>query len=145
MTSTYQRSLDWVGASAATLMPLVVAIRSHVFAAEHIHADDTTVQVQAKGKTRTGRLWPYVRDDRPFAGSDPSAVVFFYSPDRGGAHPDQHLVGHARLLQADAYAGFGRLYEANRRGGARSSRPRAGRTAGASSLISHGSVRARDG
>ncbi|MET4201701.1 transposase [Bradyrhizobium sp. LA8.1] len=64
---------DWVGASAAALMPLVGAIRSHVFAAERVHADDTTVPVLAKGKTRTGRLWTYVRDDRPFAGPDPPA------------------------------------------------------------------------
>jgi transposase len=68
---------DWVGASAATLMPLVEAIRSHVFAAERIHADDTTVPVLAKGKTRTGRLWTYVRDDRPFAGPGPPAAAFF--------------------------------------------------------------------
>lgn len=108
---------DWVGASAATLMPLVDAIRSHVFATERIHADDTTVPVLAKGKTRTGRLWTYVRDDRPFAGPDPPAATFFYSPDRGGAHPEQHLVGYAGLMQADAYTGFGRLYEANRKGG----------------------------
>ncbi|WP_247478264.1 IS66 family transposase [Bradyrhizobium sp. 169] len=108
---------DWVGASAASLMPLVDAIRSHVFAAERIHADDTTVPVLAKGKTRTGRLWTYVRDDRPFAGPDPPAAVFFYSPDRGGAHPEQHLAGYAGLMQADAYAGFGRLYEADRKGG----------------------------
>ncbi|WP_456721458.1 MULTISPECIES: IS66 family transposase [unclassified Bradyrhizobium] len=108
---------DWVGASAASLMPLVDAIRSHVFAAERIHADDTTVPVLAKGKTRTGRLWTYVRDDRPFAGPDPPAAAFFYSPDRGGAHPEQHLAGYAGLMQADAYAGFGRLYEANRKGG----------------------------
>ena len=108
---------DWVGASAATLMPLVDAIRGHVFAAERIHADDTTVPVLAKGKTRTGRLWTYVRDDRPFAGPDPPAAVFFYSPDRGGEHPEQHLAGYAGLMQADAYAGFGRLYEANRKPG----------------------------
>src|ERR1700747_3308214 len=108
---------DWVGAAAAPLMPLLDAIRSHVFAAERIHADDTTVPVLAKGKTRTGRLWTYVRDDRPFAGPDPPAAVFFYSPDRGGAHPEQHLAGYAGLMQADAYAGFSRLYEPNRKGG----------------------------
>jgi transposase len=83
---------DWVGACAATLMPLVEAIQAHVFAAQRIHADDTTVPVLAKGKTRTGRLWTYVRDDRPFGGPDPPAAVFFYSPDRGGEHPDRHLV-----------------------------------------------------
>ena len=108
---------DWVGAAAATLMPLVEAIRGHVFAAERIHADDTTVPVLAKGKTRTGRLWTYVRDDRPFAGPDPPAAVFFYSRDRGGEHPEQHLAGFAGLMQADAYAGFNRLYEADRKGG----------------------------
>ena len=108
---------DWVGAAAATLMPLVEAIRAHVFAAERIHADDTTVPVLAKGKTRTGRLWTYVRDDRPFGGPDPPAAVFFYSRDRGGEHPEQHLAGYAGLMQADAYAGFNRLYEAGRKPG----------------------------
>jgi transposase len=108
---------DWVGAAAATLMPLVEAIRAHVFAAERIHADDTTVPVLAKGKTRTGRLWTYVRDDRPFAGPGPPAAVFFYSRDRGGEHPEQHLAGFAGLMQADAYAGFNRLYQADRKAG----------------------------
>jgi len=108
---------DWVGAAAATLMPLNDAIRTHVFAAERIHADDTTVPVLAKHKTRTGRLWTYVRDDRPFGGPDPPAAVFFYSRDRGGEHPEQHLACYAGLMQADAYAGFNRLYEANRKPG----------------------------
>ena len=108
---------DWVGAAAETLMPLVEAIRTHVFAAERIHGDDTTVPVLAKGKTRIGRLWAYVRDDRPFAGPDPPAAVFFYSRDRGGEHPEQHLASYAGLMQADAYAGFDRLYEANRKPG----------------------------
>jgi transposase len=108
---------DWVGASAATLMPLVEAVRSHVFAAERIHADDTTVPVLAKGKTRTGRLWTYVRDDRPFGGRDPPAAVFFYSPNRGAKHPEQHLASYAGLMQADAYAGFRRLYGAGRKEG----------------------------
>jgi transposase len=108
---------DWVGAAAATLMPLVDVIRTHVFAAERIHADDTTVPVLAKGKTRVGRLWTYVRDDRPFAGPDPPAAVFFYSRDRSGEHPEQHLTGYAGLMQADAYAGFTKLYEATRKAG----------------------------
>ena len=108
---------DWVGAAAATLMPLVDVIRTHVFTAQRIHADDTTVPVLAKGKTRVGRLWTYVRDDRPFAGPDPPAAVFFYSRDRGGEHPEQHLMGYAGLMQADAYAGFTKLYEANRKTG----------------------------
>ena len=98
-------------------MPLVEAIRAHVFAAERIHADDTTVPVLDIGKTRTGRLWTYVRDDRPFAGADPPAAAYFYSPDRGGVHPEAHLVSYAGLMQADAYAGFNRLYEAARKPG----------------------------
>jgi transposase len=108
---------DWVGAAAATLMPLVEVIRAHVVAAERIHADDTTVPVLAKGKTHTGRLWTYVRDDRPFAGPDPPAAMFFYSRDRGGEHPERHLATYAGLMQADAYAGFNRLYEARRKPG----------------------------
>src|SRR3977135_1326479 len=75
---------DHVGACAATLLPLYELIRAHVFAAERIHGDDTTVPVLAKLKTKTGRLWTYVRDDRPFAGSDPPAAVLFYSPAGGG-------------------------------------------------------------
>ena len=108
---------DWVGACAATLMPLVETIRGHVFAADRIHADDTPVPVLAKGKTRTGRLWTYVRDDAPFGGRDPPAAAFFYSPDRSRMHPAQHLTGFSGLMQADAYAGFNRLYEASRREG----------------------------
>jgi transposase len=108
---------DWVGACAATLMPMVEAIRAHVFAAERIHADDTTVPVLAKGKTRTGRLWTYVRDDRPFGGSAAPAAALLYSPDRGGEHPEQHLANYAGLMQADAYAGFNKLYQASRKPG----------------------------
>ncbi|HEX8781835.1 MAG TPA: IS66 family transposase, partial [Steroidobacteraceae bacterium] len=93
---------DWVGAAAATLMPVVEMIHSHVFAAERIHADHTTVPVLAKGKTRIGRLWTYVRDDRPFGGPDPPAAVFFYSRDRGAEHPERHLTNFAGLMQADA-------------------------------------------
>ncbi|MEA2780447.1 MAG: transposase, partial [Rhodospirillaceae bacterium] len=73
--------------------------------------------VLAKGKTRTGRLWVYVRDDRPFAGSDPPAAAYFYSGDRGGGHPERHLAGYVGSMQADAYAGFNRLYEAGRKPG----------------------------
>src|SRR5713226_1942688 len=75
---------DHVGACAAALMPLYELIKAHVFAAERIHGDDTTVPVLAKVKCRTGRLWTYVRDDQPFRGAAAPAAVFFYSPDRGG-------------------------------------------------------------
>src|SRR5437762_3910209 len=108
---------DWVGACSATLAPLVELIRRHVVAADRIHGDDTTVPVLAKNKTVTGRLWTYVRDDRPFGGSDPPAAMFFYSRDRGGEHPNRHLAGYAGILQGDAYAGYGELYDGRRRPG----------------------------
>jgi transposase len=108
---------DWVGTCTASLAPLIELIRRHVLAAERLHGDDTTVPVLAKDKTVIGRLWTYVRDDRPFAGPDPPAAVFFYSRNRGGEHPSRHLAGYAGILQADAYAGFGDLYDARRRSG----------------------------
>jgi hypothetical protein len=108
---------DHVGACAATLMPLYELIKAHVFAAQRIHGDDTTVPVLAKVKTRTGRLWTYVRDDRPFGGTDPPAAVFFYSSDRTSIHPERHLAGYTGILQADAYAGFNTLYKPGRKPG----------------------------
>jgi len=75
------------------------------------------VPVQARHKCRKGRLWTYVRDDRPFAGHAPPAAVFFYSRDRAGEHPGRHLQNYTGILQADAYAGFKRLYESDRRPG----------------------------
>jgi transposase len=109
---------DHVGACAAALMPLCELIKAHVFAGERIHGDDTTVPVLAKVKTRTGRIWTYVRDDRPFGGTDPPAAVFFYSPDRAGIHPERHLAGYTGILQADAYAGFNTAYVSDRTPGA---------------------------
>jgi transposase len=108
---------DHVGACAAALLPLFELIKHHVFAAERLHGDDTTVPVLAKGKTRTGRLWTYVRDDRPFSGAAPPAAIYYYSPDRSGVHPERHLAGYSGILQADAYSGFNALYEANRKPG----------------------------
>jgi hypothetical protein len=86
-------------------MPLVEAIRAHVFAAECIHADDTTMPVQAKGKTRTGRLWAYVHDDRPFVAPDPPAAVSFYSPcrKRNNYKLCVDLVDHAKRSQKALY------------------------------------------
>jgi transposase len=106
---------DWVGTCTATLAPLVTLIRAHVFAAGRIHGDDTTVPVLAKHRTITGRLWTYVRDDRPFAGVAAPAAIFFYSRDRAGEHPCRHLAGYAGVLQADAYAGYGELYQPGRK------------------------------
>jgi transposase len=105
---------DHVGACTAVLMPLYELIKEHVFAAERIHGDDTTVPVLAKVKCRTGRLWTYVRDDQPFGGNVAPAAVFFYSRDRGSEHPERHLAGYCGILQADAYAGFNTLYKPER-------------------------------
>jgi transposase len=103
---------DWVGQAAWLLDPVVAKIRQHVFAAEKIHGDDTTVPVLAPGLGRTaiGRLWVYVRDDRLFAGPAAPAAAYFYSPDRGAEHPTAHMASFTGFLQADGYAGFERLY-----------------------------------
>jgi transposase len=103
---------DWVGQAAWLLDPVVAAIRRHVFAAEKIHGDDTPVPVLAPGlgRTATGRLWVYVRDDRLFASSAPPAAAYFYSPDRGAEHPTAHMASFTGFLQADGYAGFAGLY-----------------------------------
>ncbi len=108
---------DHVGAAAAALTPIHELIRCHVFGAERIHGDDTTVPVLAKGKTRTGRLWTYVRDDRPFGGKDPPAAAFFYSADRRADNPQAHLAAYTGILQADAYAGFNSVYALDRKPG----------------------------
>ena len=108
---------DQVGACAVALKPLHDLIVAHVLAAERLHGDDTPVPVLAKGKTATGRAWVYVRDDRPFAGPDPPAALFRYSRDRSGDHPVEHLRTFAGILQADAYAGYRRLYEPGRSAG----------------------------
>ncbi|MGO4382540.1 IS66 family transposase [Pseudoduganella sp. RAF53_2] len=107
---------SWVGASSALLRPLVDALRGHVFAATKLHADDTPLPVLApgNGKTRTARLWTYVRDDRDSGDSTPPAVWFAYSPDRKGEHPQAHLAGFSGVLQADAYAGFNAVYDSGR-------------------------------
>jgi transposase len=107
---------DWVGGAASLLRPLVAAIRRHVLAAEKLHADDTPVPVLApgQGQTKTGRLWTYVRDDRPAGDLTPPAVWFAYSPDRQGQHPRAHLKDFAGALQADGYAGFNGLYDTGR-------------------------------
>jgi transposase len=102
----------WVGAASELLTPLVDEIKKHVLAAAKIHADDTPVPVLApgNGKTKTGRLWTYVRDDRPAGFSTAPAVWFAYSEDRKGEHPRRHLKDFKGALQADAYAGFHHLY-----------------------------------
>jgi transposase len=104
---------DWVGGASRTLQPLVDALRKYVLGAEKLHGDDVPVPVlePGNGKTKTGRLWTYVRDDRPAGSEEPAAVWFAYSPDRKGEHPARHLEKYAGVLQADGYAGFNKLYE----------------------------------
>jgi transposase len=108
---------DQVGGCAVLLRPVYELIRVHVFAGDRVHGDETPVPVLAKHQTRKGRLWAYVRDEKPFAGPAPPAAVFFYSRDRTAEHPERHLCDYAGILQADAYAGFNRLYEAGRKPG----------------------------
>ena len=101
---------DQVGACTVALRPLHDLIAAHVLAAERLHGDDTPVPVLARGKTDTARAWVYVRDDAPFGGADAPAALFRYSRNRSGDHPVEHLRGFASILQADAYAGYRRLY-----------------------------------
>lgn len=103
---------DWVGQCSALLRPLVEALNRYVLSAAKVHADDTPVPVLApgEGKAKTGRLWPYVRDDRAAGDPSPPAVWFAYSPNRRGEHPQAHLKSFAGILQADAYAGYEALY-----------------------------------
>ena len=108
---------DAVGAVSSALDPLRRLIEAHVMAAERLHGDDTTVPVLAKGKTDTGRLWIYVRDDGPFGGAGPPAAIFHYSRDRRGEHSQTHLAGYSGILQADAYDGYNKLYLADRKPG----------------------------
>ena len=108
---------DAVGAGYKVLEPLLRLVEAHVMAAERLHGDDTTVPVMALGRCDTGRCWVYVRDDRPFGGQGPPAAMFYYSRDRAGAHPQAHLAGYAGILQADAFGGYGKLYEPQRQPG----------------------------
>lgn len=105
---------DQVGVCAAALQPLYRMIEAHVLAAQRLHGDDTTVPVLARGKTDTGRIWTYVRDDRPFGGPAPPAAIFHYSRDRRGEHPTGHLQDYGGILQADAYAGYNALFLGDR-------------------------------
>ena len=104
---------DWVGQTARLMRPLVEAVGRHVMSAERVHADDTTVPVldPGRGRTKTGRLWCYARDDQPFGGQAAPAVLYCYSPDRKGEHPRAHLAGFRGILQADGYAGYAGLYD----------------------------------
>lgn len=106
----------WVDQADQLLDPLVAALGRYTLAAAKVHADDTPVPVLAPGlgRTRTGRLWVYVRDDRPAGAAEPPAAWYQYTPDRKGEHPQAHLRRYSGVLQADAYGGWGKLYDTGR-------------------------------
>jgi transposase len=103
----------WIAGVAALVSPLAEAVGRYVTAASKVHADDTTVPVldPGRGKTKTGRLWVYVRDDRPAGSKEPAAALYRYSPTREGLHPAAHLKKFRGTLQADGYSGFDALFE----------------------------------
>lgn len=103
----------WVGQCSRLLQPLIDALRNDVFACDHLHGDDTTVRVLAPqiGKSKTGRIWAYVRDGRASGSDAAPAVCYFYSPDRKGIRPKAHLHNFTGVLHADAYAGFNGVYQ----------------------------------
>ena len=107
---------EWVGGTHQLLRPLVAALRRYVLDTDKLHGDDTPIPVLApgRGKTATGRLWTYVRDDRPAGSTEAPAVWFAYSPNRKSEHPARDLQSFEGILQADAYAGFGKLYDSGR-------------------------------
>jgi transposase len=107
---------DWAGKASWLLAPLVERIGAHIMAGQVLHADDTPIPVLAPGhgKTKTGRLWVYLRNERPHAGTAPPAVLYRYTPDRKGEHCRSHLKSFAGHMHADGYAGFGGLYESGR-------------------------------
>ncbi|MDA9406234.1 IS66 family transposase [Bradyrhizobium sp. CCBAU 45384] len=106
---------DQVGHGTFAVMPLFQLIERHVLAAERLHGDDTTIRILAKSKCTTGRIWTYVRDDRPFAGPAPPAAVYYASGNRRGENPQRHLAAFAGILQADCYGGFEPLFDPKRK------------------------------
>jgi transposase len=111
--STY---VGWVEQSHALLDPLVAALGRYTLASAKVHADDTPVPVldPGRGRTKTGRLWVYVRDDRPAGSTEPASAWYRYSPNRRGEHPQDHLKDYHGILQADAYGGYGKIYATGR-------------------------------
>lgn len=106
----------WIDRGDQLLDPLVAALGRYTLAAAKLHADDTPVPVLSPGlgKTKTGRLWVYVRDDRPVGSKDAPAAWYQYSPDRKGEHPQRHLKHYSGILQADAYGGWIKLYDSGK-------------------------------
>lgn len=114
-----QAMADQLGKVAFHIQPLVDRIEHYTLASPKIHGDDTTLKVigQGTGKAKTGRLWTVRRDNRSWSPGDPPSVFFRYSPDRKSEHPLEHLRGYSGYLQADAYAGYNKLYDPERKPG----------------------------
>ncbi|MEY3415122.1 MAG: hypothetical protein RLZZ418_354 [Pseudomonadota bacterium] len=106
----------WVSSCATLLEPLARKIKDYIFAADQIHGDDTVVKVldPGMGKTKTGRIWTYVKDSRPHGDNSPAAACYFYSPNRKSIHPEEHLKNYKGIMHADAYAGYNNLYINNK-------------------------------
>jgi transposase len=102
---------NWVGGAVWWLEPLQARLAEHIFASQKLFADDTPLPVldPGRGRTKTGRLWVYARDDRPWSGRDPPAAIYLYSPDRRGERPASHLSQFIGIVQVDGYPGFERL------------------------------------
>jgi transposase len=104
---------SWAGRCARLLTPLIDELKKEIFASSHIHGDDTPIKVLAPGlgKTKTGRIWTYVRDGRAYGDIIPPAVCYFYSPDRKGERPASHLKNFTGVFHADAYGGYDQIYK----------------------------------
>ncbi len=111
--------VGWCGRAMKVLQPLIERIKAEIMASDLLHADDTPIRVLDRSRrdkglgkgVKQGRIWVYVRDQRPWAGTAPPGAVYYFAPDRQGAHVRQHLLGRSGILQADAYTGFNKLYE----------------------------------
>ncbi len=111
--------VDWCGRAMKTLQPLIDLIEAEIMSSDLLHADDTPIKVldpsrrkKGLGKgVKQGRIWTYVRDQRPWAGDAPPGAVYYFAPDRKGEHVRSHLRNSSGILQADAYPGFNKLYE----------------------------------
>jgi transposase len=107
--------IGWTGSAIAELRPIAELIGRSTLTATHLHCGDTIIPVLAPktGQTKKGRMWVVVQDGRPYQGSDPPAVVYFYSPDRKGEHPRAFMKGFCGVLQADGFSGFNAMYKPN--------------------------------
>ena len=107
---------DWVGRAAWWLTPLRDHLLANLRRSPRLFADETTAPVldPGRGRTKTGQLWAYARDDRPWGGTDPPAVAYVYAPDRKAERPSEHLAGFAGVLQVDGYAGYNAIGRSNR-------------------------------